>query len=58
MGAILTGALMLEHLGWSEEARRLEGAVERAVADGQTTADLGGSLGTRAAGDAICALLA
>jgi len=57
MGAILTAALMLEHLGWTEEARRIEQAVRAAVDAGQTTADLGGRLGTRAVGEAICALL-
>ena len=31
MGAILTAALMLEHLGWTEEARRIEEAVRWAV---------------------------
>jgi 3-isopropylmalate dehydrogenase len=57
MGAILTAALMLEHLGWAEEARRIEQAVQWAVANQQTTADLGGRLGTRAVGDAVAARL-
>jgi 3-isopropylmalate dehydrogenase len=57
MGAILTGALMLEHLGWAEEARRIEDAVRAAVQAGETTADVGGSLGTRAVGAAIAARL-
>jgi 3-isopropylmalate dehydrogenase len=53
MGAILTAGLMLEHLGWTEEARRIEDAVRGAVASEQTTADVGGRLGTRAVGEAI-----
>ena len=53
MGAILTAALMLEHLGWAEEAARVEAAVREAVRAGETTADVGGGLGTRAVGDAI-----
>jgi 3-isopropylmalate dehydrogenase len=57
MGAILTAALMLEHLGWSEEARRIEDAVRWAVENDRTTADLGGSLGTREVGDAVVARL-
>ncbi len=57
MGAILTAALMLEHLGWSEEATRLESAVFAAVENGQATADVGGPLGTRETGDAIAARL-
>jgi 3-isopropylmalate dehydrogenase len=53
MGAILTAGLMLEHLGWTEEARRIEDAVRWAVENDKTTADVGGSLGTRAVGEAI-----
>ena len=43
---------MLEHLGWTEEARRIEDAVRWAVENEQTTADIGGRLGTREVGDA------
>jgi 3-isopropylmalate dehydrogenase len=57
MGAILSAALMLEHLGWKEEAARLEKAVEWAVHNGQTTADIGGKKGTREVGNAIVARL-
>ena len=53
MGAILSAALMLEHLGWAEEASRLEAAVRWAVENEVTTADVGGRLGTREVGDAI-----
>ncbi len=55
--ALLTSALMLRHLGWVREGDRLEAAVRRAVHDGRTTPDLGGTLGTAAAGDAICRYL-
>ncbi len=51
--AVLTSALMLRHLGHADAAARLEEAVRDAVVAGETTADLGGTLGTRAAGDAI-----
>jgi 3-isopropylmalate dehydrogenase len=57
MGAILTAALMLEHLGWTEEAGRLESAVRWAVENDKTTADIGGTLGTREVGQAIQARL-
>ncbi len=50
MGAILSAALMLETLGRTDEARRIERAVEAAVHAGQTTADIGGTLGTREVG--------
>jgi 3-isopropylmalate dehydrogenase len=53
LGAILTAAMMLEYLGHQKEADRIERAVVRAIADGQTTKDLGGTLGTDAAGHAV-----
>jgi 3-isopropylmalate dehydrogenase len=53
IGAILSAALMLETLGRHQDAHRIEEAVERAVHDDEVTRDIGGSLGTREAGDAI-----
>jgi 3-isopropylmalate dehydrogenase len=53
MGAILTAGLMLDTLGWTEEAARIEAAVRWAVENERTTADIGGTLGTREVGDAI-----
>jgi len=55
IGAILSAALMLETLGRSEDARRIERAVESAVHDREVTHDIGGMLGTREAGQAIVA---
>jgi 3-isopropylmalate dehydrogenase len=46
----LTIGLMLEHLGWPGEQRRIEEAVAHAIAQGRCTSDVGGTLGTRAAG--------
>jgi 3-isopropylmalate dehydrogenase len=51
MGSVLTGAMMLEYLGMPAEAKRIEAAVRAALREGKTTTDLGGSLGTREAGD-------
>ncbi|CAN5638219.1 3-isopropylmalate dehydrogenase [soil metagenome] len=51
--AFLTVALLLEHLGHDEHATRVEAAVAHAIRSGATTSDLGGSLGTRAAGVAL-----
>jgi 3-isopropylmalate dehydrogenase len=51
--AVLTTALMLRHLGRPAEADRLDDAVEACILAGETTADLGGSLGTAACGDAL-----
>jgi 3-isopropylmalate dehydrogenase len=53
IGAILSAALMLDSLGRADDARRVERAVEEAVHAGETTRDIGGSLGTKEAGTAI-----
>src|SRR3989449_5264007 len=55
---ILSGALMLRHLGETAAADRVESAVRAVIADGRTlTQDMGGSAGTRAFADAIVARL-
>lgn len=51
MGAILSAAMMLRHLGANAEAATIEAAVGEAVRQGKTTEDIGGSLGTREVGD-------
>ena len=53
IGAILSSALLLDTLGRDDDARRIERAVESAVHDREITRDVGGTLGTREAGDAI-----
>jgi 3-isopropylmalate dehydrogenase len=53
IGAILTAAMMLEYLGFASEAKSIEDAVITAIDAGETTRDIGGSLGTRAAGEAV-----
>jgi 3-isopropylmalate dehydrogenase len=52
-GAILTGAMMISHLGDAEAARRIEEAVIGAIRAGECTRDLGGSLSTSEAGRAV-----
>ena len=54
VGAILSAALMCEHLGLEREARAMEAAVSACVIEGKVTADAGGSLGTRETGQAVC----
>jgi 3-isopropylmalate dehydrogenase len=56
-GAILTAALLLDHLGHAAEGAAVEAAVASCVKDGAATADVGGSLSTTAAGDAVCGRL-
>jgi 3-isopropylmalate dehydrogenase len=56
--AMLSAALLLDHVGATEAARAVEAAVEAALAAGETTPDLGGRLDTRGAGAAVRARLA
>ncbi|MHB8753981.1 MAG: isocitrate/isopropylmalate dehydrogenase family protein [Candidatus Acidiferrales bacterium] len=51
LGSALAGAMMMEYLGWTREAGLIDAAVRSAIREGKTTADLGGSLGTREVGD-------
>jgi 3-isopropylmalate dehydrogenase len=53
MGAVLSSALMLDHLGHAAAGRALEDAVVQAVREGKTTPDVGGSLTTSQVGDLL-----
>jgi 3-isopropylmalate dehydrogenase len=53
MGAILTAAMMLNHLGLAREGEKIEAAVLEAVRQKKTTADIGGKLGTKETGEWI-----
>jgi tartrate dehydrogenase/decarboxylase/D-malate dehydrogenase len=58
IGQILSGAMMLDHLGRSEAAGVVEGAVEKVLAKGKLkTPDLGGKASTRALGEAIARMV-
>jgi len=57
-GAILTIALMLDHLGRRDEASGVEEAVAMCVRERLCTADIGGALTTSQAGDAVCERIA
>jgi 3-isopropylmalate dehydrogenase len=56
-GAILAAAMMLAFLGLPTEAQKIEDAVLEAVHQKQTTSDIGGTLGTREAGEWVAARL-
>jgi 3-isopropylmalate dehydrogenase len=58
LGAILTAAMMLGHLEMEREASRIEGAVLEAVRQKRTTQDIGGTLGTREAGEWVAGHIA
>ncbi len=51
LATILAAGMMLDHLGWADEAAAIQVAVSASVRGNQTTRDLGGSLGTREVGD-------
>jgi 3-isopropylmalate dehydrogenase len=53
IGAIASASLLLETIGWSDESAAVDAAVRAAVEGGDTTADIGGNLGTKEAGAAI-----
>jgi 3-isopropylmalate dehydrogenase len=53
MGAILSAALLLRAVGREAAGRALEEAVIGCIREGETTRDLGGTLGTRAVGAAV-----
>jgi len=53
IGAISSAALMLETLGMTKESAAIDAAVAKAVRENEVTADIGGKLGTREAGDFI-----
>ncbi len=58
IGAIWSGAMMLEHLGHPEAARELEAAIETSLGSARSrTRDLGGSADTKAALNAVLAAL-
>jgi len=59
IGAIWSGALMLEHLGQSEAAHVVEAAIETAIGDRQVaTPDLGGTATTEELGKEIAHIVA
>jgi 3-isopropylmalate dehydrogenase len=53
IGAILSASMMVRHLGHTEMANAIGGAVESAIRAGECTRDLGGSLSTGEVGDAV-----
>jgi 3-isopropylmalate dehydrogenase len=58
MGAILTAAMMLNHLGMTAQAQKIEDAVLDAVLQKKTTQDVGGNLGTREVGEWVATRVA
>jgi len=57
LAAILSAAMMLDHLQFPTAAKRIRSAVERTLADGKQTPDLGGKLTTEQMGQAVVSRL-
>jgi 3-isopropylmalate dehydrogenase len=53
IAAILTASLMLDYLGYSDASVAIDRAVEESVSLGETTKEIGGTLSTTGAGEAI-----
>jgi 3-isopropylmalate dehydrogenase len=53
IGAILSASMMVRHLGHTDMAQAIEGAVESAIRAGECTRDIGGNLSTAECGDAV-----
>ena len=58
LGAIRSLGMLLVHLGYPAEAERIERTTAEVLRLGLVTADVGGSLGTAAAGSAFLEVLA
>jgi 3-isopropylmalate dehydrogenase len=58
LGAIRSLGMLLEHLGYSAEAKRIEQSAAEVLRLGRCTADVGGRLGCEAAGSAFLEVLA
>jgi len=57
LAAILTAAMMLEYLGFADDAARVNAAVSDCLINDLITPELGGSLSTSEVGDAVLARL-
>ena len=58
LGTIRSLGMLLEHLGYPQEAERIEGAAAEVLQLGRCTTDVGGSLGSEAATSAFLEVLA
>jgi 3-isopropylmalate dehydrogenase len=52
--ALLSTQMMLEHLGFKGESTLIEAAIRECIREDECTPDIGGRLGTRESGDAVC----
>jgi 3-isopropylmalate dehydrogenase len=57
IAAIMAGAMMIDVLGYNEEAKKIDKAINIALNKNMTTVDMGGVLTTTEVGDYICSVL-
>ena len=57
IAAIMAASMMIDVLGYTEEAKKIDKAIELAVNNNMLTVDMGGSLTTVEVGDYICSQL-
>ena len=57
LAAILAAGMMVKELGWEEEGKKVEVAVQRSLQNDYSTPDMGGNLNTDEVGDHICSIL-
>ncbi len=57
IGQVWSGAMMLEHLGHADAAAAIVAAIERVLAEGPRTRDMGGTAGTKEVGSAIASAI-
>jgi tartrate dehydrogenase/decarboxylase/D-malate dehydrogenase len=57
LATIWAGSMLLDHLGEHKAAVGVLSAIERSIAEGKVTKDMGGLLSTSAVGDAIAAIV-
>jgi 3-isopropylmalate dehydrogenase len=56
--AMLSVQMMLDHLGFNNEASMIESAIRECIRENECTPDIGGALGTREVSDAVCRRIA
>lgn len=57
VGSLVSGSLMLSHLGHEDEAERLRQAIDKVCGAGVRTRDVGGDADTQAVVEAVIAAL-
>ena len=57
IGQIWSGAMMLEHLGHADAANAIVRAIEKVLAEGPRTPDIGGKASTEDVGKAIASAI-